>query len=445
MADKRNQIIRWHQMLQVGVLCALLAVSSAVTATVEAQQRDVRRTPVVEAVDRVAPAVVNISAESIVREVDPFFGSLFGARQRRAQSLGSGLIIDRSGIVVTNAHVVEGASRISVATQGHGEFAADVLGIDRDSDLAVLKIDAGDLPAVPLAMADDLLIGETVIAVGNPFGLGHTVTTGVLSATGRTVESESGSRLFTDFLQTDASINPGNSGGPLVNLRGEVIGINTAIVAGANGIGFSIPAPRAQRIIDDLLRYGELKPVWIGWRLRTLDPELARRSGIDVDRGALIERIFDRSPASAAGLRRGDILVEIEGREVTSREQVFTRYYSRPPATPMEVVARRGDETVRVRVAAARPEKGLGVDLFLRELGLEIVPSRGRMVVDTTDPAGAAAARGIRRGDSLLRVNAQPLDSTDVLDREMLRSLERGGLTLEVGRGRYAYVLTFRL
>lgn len=425
-----------------GVALALMIAAGEATADAQAS---VRRTPVVEAVERVAPAVVNISAESIVREVDPFFGSLFGSRRRRSQSLGSGLVIDRAGVVVTNAHVVEGASRILVTTRDGREYTADVLGIDRDSDLAVLQIDARSLAAVPLSGDEDLLIGETVIAVGNPFGLTHTVTTGVLSARGRSVQSESGASFYTDFLQTDASINPGNSGGPLVNLEGEVIGINTAIVAGADGIGFAIPAIRAQRIVDELLRYGELQPVWIGWRLRTLDPELARRAGISASEGVLIEKVFERSPAAAAGLGPGDVITEVGGQPVSTREQVYTRYYSRPPATPLPVVVERGEETHRVQVAAARPEEGLGLRLFERELGLRLEPTRRGLVVSSADPAGAAAARGIRRGDLVLSVNAQAVNSLDVLDSEMLRALERGGLTLEVGRGRYAYILTFRL
>ncbi|HJX28342.1 MAG TPA: trypsin-like peptidase domain-containing protein, partial [Thermoanaerobaculia bacterium] len=201
-----------------------------------------RRTPVVIAAEKVSPAVVNISAESMVREVDPFFGLFFGPQTRQSQSLGSGLIIDPNGIVVTNAHVIEGASRIQVTMLDGRELEANVLGADRDADLAVLKVDARGLPAVPLGQSGDLMIGETVIAIGNPFGLTHTVTTGVLSARGRTVPSERGERLFTDFLQTDTSINPGNSGGPLVNILGEVIGVNTAIISGASGIGFAIPA-----------------------------------------------------------------------------------------------------------------------------------------------------------------------------------------------------------
>ena len=205
-----------------------------------AAQEEGRRSAVVRAVERVSPAVVNISAEAIVRAPDPFFGSLFGGRARRAQSLGSGLIVDAAGFVVTNAHVIEGASRIVVTTLDGRELEAEVLGSDQGADLALLKVAGRDLPAVPLGTSGDLLIGETVLAIGNPFGLSHTVTSGVLSARGRAVPAESGELVYTDFLQTDASINPGNSGGPLVNLAGSVIGIAPRS-CGAHGID-AIPA-----------------------------------------------------------------------------------------------------------------------------------------------------------------------------------------------------------
>src|SRR3954469_25702308 len=267
-----------------------------------------RRTPLVSVVEKISPAVVNISAQSTVREADPFFGIFGLGTERQAQSLGSGLIIDRNGIVVTNAHVIEGASRITVTLLDGRELEADLLGSDRDADIAVLKVKASGLPALPLGRSSDLMIGESVIAIGNPFGLSNTVTTGVLSAVGRTVPSERGERMFTDFLQTDASINPGNSGGPLVNILGDVIGINTAIVSGANGIGFAIPADRARRVVTDLLRFGELHPLWTGLRLVSIDPELARRNDLGVVRGAYVFKVYPGSPAAQAGLAEGDVI-----------------------------------------------------------------------------------------------------------------------------------------
>jgi serine protease Do len=425
-----------------GAAVALLAVAAA---PVAAQAPAVRRTPVVQAVERVAPAVVNISAESTVREVDPFFGGLFGSRTRRAQSLGSGLIVDPSGLVVTNAHVIEGASRILITTLDGRELEADVLGADRDADLAVLKVAARNLPAIPLGRSADLLMGETVIAIGNPFGLSHTVTTGVLSARGRTVPGDASGVRYTDFLQTDASINPGNSGGPLVNLAGQVIGINTAIIRGASGIGFAIPADRAQRVVDDLLRFGELQPLWTGLRLETLDPELARREGLSAVRGALVVRVYPDSPAARAGVKSGDVLAAVDGRPVVAREELTTAFHSVPTGTPLEVEIRRGEQSFPLALTAVRPPQGLGLEVLATALGIEAERDRDGLVVASVTRGSEAARAGLRAGDRLLGANGQRLADAEQLGREVLRSLDRGSLLLVVGRGRYAYNLNFPL
>ena len=431
-------------------LPAALLVGAAVAAAPLAGQAAppadaVRRTPVVQVVERVSPAVVNISAESIVREVDPFFGRFFGGRERRSQSLGSGLIVDAKGVVVTNAHVIEGASRILVNTLDGRELEAEVLGSDRDADLAVLKVKASALPAVPLGKSADLLMGETVIAVGNPFGLGHTVTTGVLSARGRAVPGESGETNYTDFLQTDASINPGNSGGPLVNLSGQVIGVNTAIVRGASGIGFAIPADRAQRVVDDLLRFGELQPLWTGLRLVTVDPELARREGYPVARGALVEKVWDDSPADRAGLRAGDLVVAVAGKPLAAREDLNTALYSVAAGTPLALEVRRGGDTVRISLQAMRPPAGLGARVLERSVGLAVEARKGGLVVTDVARDSAADRKGLRPGDVVLAANGQPVADVEALGREVLRGLDRGGVLLMVQRGRYAYNLGFPL
>lgn len=404
-----------------------------------------RRTPVVTVAEKVSPAVVNVSAEATVRDVDPFFGMFFGRGERRTQSLGSGLIVDANGIVVTNAHVIEGASRIVVTTLDGRELDADVLGSDRDADLAVLKVKARGLPAVPLGRSSDLMIGETVVAIGNPFGLSHTVTSGVLSAVGRTVPSERSERVFTDFLQIDASINPGNSGGPLVNILGEVIGVNTAIIQGANGIGFAIPADRARRVVDDLLRFGELRPLWTGARLLTVDAELAQRSGLPVRRGALVLKVYPDSPASAAGLHENDVIVALGGHAVTAREDVATALYTAPSGTPVDLEIRRGDRTVKVSLRAASPPQGLGLRFLESSLGLEVEESRGALVIRRVADSSQAAQQGLRPGDVVLGANGQEVAKPEDLGREVLRGIERGGLLLAVQRGRFVYNLDFQM
>ena len=430
-------------------LFVLLLLAAGLPTAAPAQTASPRRTPVVAVVERVSPSVVNISAESTVREVDPFFGNFFGgSRQRKSQSLGSGLIIDASGLVVTNEHVIEGASRILVTTLDGRELEATVLGSDRDADLAVLKVAAKGLPATPLGKSANLLMGETVVAVGNPFGLSHTVTTGVLSARGRTVGGSGGGgrrALFTDFLQTDASINPGNSGGPLVNLDGQVIGINTAIIQGASGIGFAIPADRAQRVVDDLLRFGELQPLWLGMRLMTIDPELAAREGYAVAHGVLVERVDDGSPAARAGVLSGDLVTAVDGRPVAAREDLSTAYYSVPPATPLLLELRRGKETLKFAVAAIRPPQGMGLRLLESSVGLRVEVQRGRLVVASVARGSAADERGLEPGDVVLGANGNEVADAEALGREVLRGFDRGGLLLVVQRGRFAYNLSFPL
>ncbi|MFQ5527884.1 MAG: trypsin-like peptidase domain-containing protein [Thermoanaerobaculia bacterium] len=403
-----------------------------------------RRSRVVEIVERVAPAVVNISAEAIVREADPFFGQLFG-RRRRVQSLGSGFVIAANGTVVTNAHVIEDASRILVTFDDGREIEADVLGFDRDADLAVLKIEGRNLPAVELGSSSDLMIGETVIALGNPLGLSNTVTTGVLSARGRAVPAESGENLYTDFLQTDASINPGNSGGPLVNLDGDVIGINTAIVAGAEGIGFAIPSDRARRVVDDLLRYGSLQPIWTGLRLLSLDRELARRYDLPLDRGVLVERVHPGSPAARAGFRSTDILLEVGERIVSSREDVMTSIYSVPVGSRVRVRVWRDGSESRLQLSVALPPVDLGVSYLQSQVGVFVEQMRGSLTIVGVRRGSAADRKGLKRGDLILGANGQRVETVEGLAREVLRALDRGGLLLVVRRGRRSYYLSFRL
>jgi serine protease Do len=431
----------------VSLLVLLTGVAASTPEAAVAQSpQSARRTPVVTVVEKIAPAVVNISAESTVREADPFFGMFGLGTERQAQSLGSGFIVDRNGIVVTNAHVIEGASRITVTLLDGREIEADLLGSDRDADLAVLKVKATGLPAIPLGRSSDLMIGETVIAIGNPFGLSNTVTTGVLSAVGRTVPSERGERLFTDFLQTDASINPGNSGGPLVNIQGDVIGINSAIISGATGIGFAIPADRARRVVDDLLRFGELQPLWTGARLMSVDPELARRYGLGaIRRGALVLKVSPDSPAAAAGLREKDVIVAVGSHPVAAREDVTTALYTAAAGAPVDAEVRRGSQTLKVRLRAVHPPQGLGLQVLERSVGLSVEPVRGGLAIRRVANGSVAEDKGLRPGDVILGANGQQVDSVETLGREVLRGLDRGGLLLAVQRGRRVYNLDFPL
>src|SRR5881409_3037402 len=294
------------------LLIAALALP-AVAAARGAESDPERRSLVVQAVEKASPAVVNVSTEQVVERraspfpfpQDPFFEEFFRdfvdprPRRFKTTSLGSGVIVAADGTIVTNVHVIQRASRIQVTLIDQREFDAKLVGADADADIAVLRIKAGgDLPHIPFGTSADLMIGETVIAIGNPFGLSHTVTTGVVSAVGRSLRDED--RTYTDFIQTDASINPGNSGGPLLNIKGELVGIDTAIYGKAQGIGFAIPVDRARRVMKDLVSYGEVRRVWVGLAVQDLTPNLAQHFG--VRRGVIVAEVEAKSPAADADL-----------------------------------------------------------------------------------------------------------------------------------------------
>jgi Do/DeqQ family serine protease len=293
-----------------------------------------RETAVVKAVRKISPAVVNISSAVQIRKrtspfsgfgFNPFFEEFFKdffdprfERRREYTSLGSGVIIDGTkGLILTNAHVIQKTGTIKVVLEDEREFEAKIVGTDPDSDLAVLKIDSEqDLPAINMGSSEDLMIGETVIAIGNPFGFSHTVTTGVISALNRSIRAED--RVYHDFIQIDASINPGNSGGPLLNINGDLVGINTAIYAKAQGIGFAIPIGKARKIISDLIQYGEVIQAWIGITVQTIDDKLAGYLKIPVKKGIIVTSVEPQSPAQNAGLQESDIILSIDRKKINS-------------------------------------------------------------------------------------------------------------------------------
>jgi serine protease Do len=387
---------------------------------------------------------VNISAERLVRRrtsvMEQFFG---GPREtgRRSEALGSGVILDATGIVVTNDHVVSGASRIWVTTADGRELEAELLGADADNDLAVLKVEGKGLRPVRVGTTGDLMIGETTIAVGNPFGLSNTVTTGIVSALQRTVQGEG--RTYTDFIQTDAAINPGNSGGALCNVLGELIGINTAIVGGANTIGFAIPVERVRRIVDDLLRFGEVKQVWIGVRGATETSDRARPSARGL--GMRIRSVYPSSPAEEAGLEPGDVVVGLNGRPVESREDFDTLLSSVAPGGGVKLDVKRSGKTRSVSLTAARAPEDLGLEILRREVGISVAQVRGGLAVTSVARESPADRKGLERGDGLLAVNGRRVTTLEDVARALERGYGRSGLVLVVGRGGYAYNLTFAL
>lgn len=308
-----------------------------------------------EAVEKAAPAVVNIYSSRVVAleehpmMSDPFFRQFFGddlpSQQRFLSSLGSGVIVSEDGYVLTNHHVIDGADEIQVALRDGRETLAEVIGTDPESDLAVLRIDLEDLPVIVLYDTEDVAIGDIAMAIGNPFGVGQTVTMGIISATGRT---HLGLSAYEDFIQTDAAINPGNSGGALINAEGALVGINTAIFSrsgGSQGVGFAIPTRLAHGILDDLVTQGRVIRGWLGIEAQEITPELAASFGLQAPRGVVISGVVPEGPAARAGLRPGDVLLEVDGRPILDARVAMSDIAAiQPGATLPLTVVRSGEK-----------------------------------------------------------------------------------------------------
>jgi len=403
---------------------------------------------VVEVVQKVSPAVVYIGTEQEVesrfRGRRSFLEDFFGApeQRRRVQGLGTGVIIDATGIIVTNEHVIRGASAIHVVLEDGRTLEAEVLGSDSGNDLAVLKVSArSPLPTAKLGTSSDLMIGETVVAIGSPFGLSKTVTSGVVSAVGRTFRAEDG-RVYNDFVQTDAAINPGNSGGPLLNVDGEIIGINTAIFASAQGIGFAIPADKVRRIVDELTRFGKVRPAWVGIDALDLPPQVAAQLGWDRSYGAVVAAVEPGSPAEQAGVQRGDVLAEMGGSRISDSEDFDTRVRGYPARSvfPLTVWRQGALRTLQVTPVEFPPRL---IEAFAwDQLGLKVKESRGAIAISSVRPESVAQEVGLAPGDVILRVNNQPVANSESL-REALLTARRGrSVLLLVRRGRYGYHVT---
>ena len=451
------------------LVCSLLLLQAV---AVSAATDNLRESAVVRAVRKVSPAVVNISTAYEARAranpfsgfgspfFDEFFKDFFDPRFERRQqstSLGSGVIIDgERGLILTNAHVIQRSGTIKVVLQDEREYEAQIIGADPDSDLAVLKIEPREkLPSIAMGSSSDLMIGETVIAIGNPFGFSHTVTTGVISALNRSIRTDE--RVFQDFIQIDASINPGNSGGPLLNINGELIGINTAIYAKAQGIGFAIPIGKAQRIVSDLIQYGEVKQAWVGVVVQELDEKIARYLNYPERKGVMVKTVEPDSPAQRAGVREGDILLVIGNKKVLTLDDYWAASKAVTAGDAVEFKVWRAGRTQTMRFKTSEFPIERADDLAWSLLGIKVedLTPKNRREFRIAIKEGVVVAE-VKGGSYLARIGARPgdvirqVDDTSIATREefrkaLVKSRQKSSLILLIQRGEQGYYITVAL
>ena len=473
--------INYRSSLWSGLLVSLCVVGAYAPATL-AQQAAVPAAVVdgeplpslAPMIKRVAPAVVSIGVKGVVRESgqrnplfdDPFFRRFFGPdgnqpSEREFESAGSGVIVDaRLGHIITNAHVVENAREITVVLQDGRELKATVVGSDTRSDIAVVKVPADKLTQVTLGDSARLEVGDFVVAIGNPFGLQHTVTSGIVSALGRTgVSPEQGT--YEDFIQTDASINPGNSGGALVNLRGELVGINSAILSrtGGNiGIGFAIPTSLARGIVDQLVRFGSVRRGVLGVTTAAVTPAIAQALGLPAASGALVQQVVTGSAAEKAGIRAGDVITSLNGRSLKTHTELRNAIGLLRVGDNVAIDVLRDGKTRRVTAAigesttastpaaeglsdAPSPEDAKPPHPALEGAALGDAPNNGGVAVRTVAPGSKAAGTGLRAGDVIVQANRTLIDNVKKL-REA--AANASVVVLRVRRGREDLLITLR-
>jgi len=440
--------------------------------TTTASASTISETPMVPAsfsdlAEKVRPGVVNIQVVKKVKNVDfgfpnffgkPFgeknpFGDFFGPfsegnppRGFEQRGVGSGFVMNRDGYILTNNHVVEDADQIKVKLANGKEYEGKVVGRDPKTDLALIKIKASsDLHPLNLGNSDELKVGSWVVAVGSPFGLEQTVTAGIVSAKGRVI----GSGPYDNFIQTDASINPGNSGGPLINMKGEVVGINTAIIASGQGIGFAIPINMAKDIAPQLQEKGHVTRGWLGVSIQEVTPELAKSFGLKEKKGALVSQVVSGSPAEKAGIEQGDVIVEFDGKEVADSKDLPRIVASTPVGRAVTIKLTRngkvldrqvkvGEMEEKVEIAKAPSHKSLGITV--QNLTPEIAKGLGLkkdtgVVVTSVEPGSPAADAGIQTGDVIREVNRKPVKDVEDFVQKIEKAKDQDNILLFLQRG----------
>ena len=384
-------------------------------------------------VKQVAPAVVNIRVSQTVTRRSPYndemFRRFFGmpnnpGNSREVQSAGSGVIVDAiNGYILTNHHVIEGAEKIQISLINGDTLDAEVIGSDPATDIALLKVDSKNLIDIKIGDSDIVQVGDFVIAIGNPFGLSHTVTSGIVSALGRTGISNNG---YEDFIQTDASINPGNSGGALVNMKGELVGINSAIISrsGGNvGIGFAVPSEIAQSIMQQILDFGEVRRGLLGVSIQSIDPENASALGVEIDYGALISSIEPGSAAEKAGLQVDDIIIQIDNEKISNSRELANIIGLKGSGEEVEIQLVRNNNKINVKAILGQQQlsRSEGTDIHPGLVGASFASastmSGGGVEVSTVESGSAAFQRGLRSGDLITAVNRQQVENLQQLQK----------------------------
>jgi serine protease Do len=420
--------------------------------------------------EKVSPAVVNIKVErktSLKGGPEELFEEFFGQQrkpgekppkpqqhQMRVPSTGSGFVVSPDGLIVTNNHVVENADKVVAVFEDGTERDAKIVGRDPKTDLALIKVSADKpLATVPLGDSDHLRVGAWVMAIGNPFGLDHTVTVGILSAKGRSkFGGEQIAGPYDDFLQTDASINPGNSGGPLCDMKGRVIGINTAIAANGQGIGFAIPIDMAKSLLPQLLEHGSVTRGWLGVQIQPVTPALAKTFKLGDSKGALVGQVFDDSPASKAKLERGDVITQFDGKQIREYDDLPRIVASTAPGAAVDVVVVRDGKEKKLKATLEKMKEeeiqpasdeptdsdwGFDVQAMSDEIASQLGLSAGAkgVVVSAVDPDSAAARAGLRRGDVILEANRAEISSPKELKDALGKGADSCVLLVQRGDG----------
>ncbi len=469
-SEKRSSVLAmacYRNLIWLSVSLAFFFFFSSLGTRVSAGGTEVsRRNVVVQVAEASSPAVVNINTEIVQTQranpfhpfgggslFDEFFRDFFDSQSRSRSSLGSGVIIKSDGTVLTNEHVILRAERIKVKLLDGREFEGKLIGSDPESDLAVLKITGEEpFPTVKMGTSKDLMIGENVIAIGNPFGLSHTVTAGVISSLHRSIRS--GERIYRDFIQTDASINPGNSGGPLLNINGELIGINTAIYREAQGIGFAIPIDRVRRVVDDLIAYGEVHPAWIGIRIQALNPALLDYFKYTGKGGLIVSRVLAGSPGEKGGLEKGDIIEKVGRIEIISLDDYFQAVRQFTAGDDIDFMVFRGGERMALNVRGGEfpPEHGLRLGRSV--LGIEVAEiddgvirkyslyARKGVVVTSVDRAKILGRIGVQPGDVIRQIGDRTIGNLRDYEKAARVIEMRKNMLFQIQRGRWANYVT---